>query len=347
MGQGSGDRRVSDSGSGAAAPVLSVRNVRKSYRSGGAEVTAVDGVSFDIRSGSIVGLLGHNGAGKTTLIKTILGLVTPTEGTVRVRGTDVQRGGSGPSESVAAVLEGARNTYWRLTVEENLNYFARIAGHSASEQVRRHDRLLDQLGLADRSDTQVNELSRGMKQKVAIATMLAREPDLLFLDEPTMGLDVESSLALRTEIERIADSEDITVVISSHNMEVIEALCDRVIILNDGRIAVDDTVERLRDLFESHSLELTVDGSAPESLRTALEGAYEVESWEEINGRTRISVRLDAIERIQDVLARVFDAEVQLLDVQTAQIDMEDIYLEAIDSSHDREPTRDGIESYA
>lgn len=342
-----GERETTAATEAGGDPILSVRNLHKRYGSGDRAVEAVEGVSFDVASGSITGLLGHNGAGKTTVIKMIIGVVTPTAGTIRIHGVDARRNPGVVAESTAAVLEGARNVYWRLTVRENLNFFARIAGLSPAERADRHDRLLDQLDLLDRADTVVNKLSRGMKQKVSLAALLAREPDLLILDEPTMGLDVESSLALRREIGRIVDDEDMTVIISSHDMDVIEDLCDQVVILDEGAIAVDDSLEALREVFRSQSLELTIHGTVSESFRSELEADFAVESWRVNAGHTQLRVRIDRIEEIQVVLSHVFDADLRLLDVQTTQIDMKDIYLEAVGNGDDEIDGREDRETYA
>ena len=207
-------KNVSQSRSGGGSdPIVSVREIRKEYGSGESGVTAVDDVSLEVEAGTVVGLLGHNGAGKTTTIKMMLGLIEPTAGTVSIAGTDVHRHPKQAFEHVGAVLEGARNVYWRLTVRENLDFFARLGGLDPAEQRDRHDRLLEQLGIADKADTIVNELSRGMKQKVSLASVLARKPDVVFLDEPTLGLDVGSSLELRDEIGRLVKRDEMTVLV--------------------------------------------------------------------------------------------------------------------------------------
>ena len=163
-------------------PAVEVEGLRKRFGEGDDAVVAVDGVSFAVETGSVVGLLGPNGAGKTTLIKSVLGMVLPDAGTVRIRGVDVDDRPRAAYASVDAMLEGARNDYWRLTVRENLRYFAAVGGVDPDAVADRHDRLLDQLGLADRADTPVRELSRGMKQKVSLASVLAGGAEVVFLD---------------------------------------------------------------------------------------------------------------------------------------------------------------------
>jgi len=158
-----------------------VDGVSKRYGTGEGSVLAVDDVSLTVERGAVVGLLGPNGAGKTTLIKSILGTVLPDAGTIRLFGTDVRADRRAAYADVDAMLEGARNDYWRLTVRENLRYFATIGGVDPDSVAARHDRLLDRLGLADEADTPVRDLSRGMKQKVSLASVLAGNADVVFL----------------------------------------------------------------------------------------------------------------------------------------------------------------------
>jgi ABC-2 type transport system ATP-binding protein len=232
--------------------VIEVADLRKAFDSGGETVTAVDGISFSIERGSCVGLLGPNGAGKTT-IKMLLGLVQQDEGSIEINGIDVAENPSEISRYVGAMLEGARNAYWRLTVEENLRYFASLAGQDYADVRERHERLLGMLDLQEKAETPVRHLSRGQKQKVSLAISLARGSEIALLDEPTLGLDPESGLTLRQELSRLVDEEEMTFVVTSHDMQVIEDICDRVIILDDGDIIADDDVQHLLDLFDNQS----------------------------------------------------------------------------------------------
>lgn len=336
-GRGGGD--TSPRFEGDSDPILRVQNLRKTYKSGSAAITAVDDVSFEVDSGSIVGLLGHNGAGKTTIIKMILGIISSTSGTVSITGEDVHDNPRAAYRHVAAVLEGARNVYWRLTVRENLEFFARLGGNVPSDQRDRHDQLLRQLDIDDRADTTVNELSRGMKQKVSLATMLARRPDILFLDEPTLGLDVGSSLTLRQEIQRLVSENNMTVFVSSHDMDLIEELCDRVIVLNEGEIVADDSVDVLLDLFESHDLQLTIEGTVPDGFRSTLESAFDVDSWDGRGDRIRLRVSVVDGEEIHRIVGTVLDAGLRIVELETRQMDFEDVYLGLTEGSDDSPPS--------
>ena len=308
--------------------VLVVDDLRKTYGEGEDAVRAVDGVSLTVRRGEVVGVLGPNGAGKTTTIKSILGLVVPSGGTVEVAGVDAHENPRGVYRHVGAMLEGARNVYWRLTVRENLEFFAALGGNDPEAARDRHDRLLDQFGLADKADEPVNELSRGQKQKVSLAATLARGTDVVFLDEPTLGLDVEASVELRRELRRLADEEDITIVLSSHDMDVVEAVCDRVAILSNGRVIADDPVEELVGVFETQAYRLTVDGTVPERVRTELTASYHVEEWEALEDRTRFDVTLAESDTLYDVLGTLRAGDCALLDVDGLEPDLEDVFLD-------------------
>ncbi|WP_128475850.1 ABC transporter ATP-binding protein [Halorussus pelagicus] len=307
-------------------PAIAVEGLRKRFGSGADAVTAVDDVSFTVERGSVVGLLGPNGAGKTTTIKLILGMVLPDEGSVRIHGTDVYANPRQAYAHIDAMLEGARNDYWRLTVRENLRYFATIGGIDPDSIADRHDRLLDKLDLADAADKPVRSLSRGMKQKVSLASVLASEADVVFLDEPTLGLDVESSLTLRRELRRIVAERNLTVVVSSHDMDVIEDICDRVVIMNEGRVIADDTVGSLLHGFDARGYRIT-SPDFDESLVADLRDRFEVSGLERIGDRTRVEVATDS-DGFYALTAYLRSHGVTLDAVETVDWDLEDVFVE-------------------
>ncbi|WP_276251578.1 ABC transporter ATP-binding protein [Haloarcula rara] len=314
-------------GSGETAPpAVAVEGLRKTFGTGEDAVTAVDGVSFAIERGSIVGLLGPNGAGKTTLIKCMLGMVLPDEGDVHIGGVDTRADPRAAYAQVDAMLEGARNDYWRLTVRENLRYFATISGVEPDSVAARHDRLLERLDLAEKADVAVRDLSRGMKQKVSLASVLAGGADVVFLDEPTLGLDVESSRTLQRELRRLATEEDLTVVLSSHDMDVVETVCDRVVIVSEGTVVADDSVDALARTDDTHTLRLT-SGDFDEALVRALRERFTVTAVERREAGTRLEVRADS-DDLYALMARLRDRGVTLTDVTTVEPDLEDVFVD-------------------
>ena len=310
----------------ATAPALAIEGLSKQFGDGENAVLAVDDVSLTVDPGTVVGLLGPNGAGKTTLIKCALGIVLPDTGTVRVCGSDVADSHRAAYANVDAMLEGARNDYWRLTVRENLRYFATIHGVDPDSVATRHDRLLDRLNLADNADTPVRELSRGMKQKVSLASVLAGGADLVFLDEPTLGLDVESARTLRRELRRLARDEGLTIVLSSHDMGVIEAVCDRVVMLADGRIVADDTVSALLSTADRNVVRIT-SPDIETALLTRLRSTFDVQAVASTPTGTRVDIAAagETLYAVMDVL-RAGDVTIET--IQTRQPELEDVFVE-------------------
>ena len=312
-------------GDSTASGAIAVDSVVKRFGSGPSAVTAVDDVSLSIDSGSVVGLLGPNGAGKTTLIKCILGMVLPDEGTVHIDGIDVSAHPRQAYARVDAMLEGARNDYWRLTVRENLRYFATISGVDPDSVADRHDGLLEQLDLTEKADEPVRKLSRGMKQKVSLASVLATESDIVFLDEPTLGLDVESSLTLRRELRRIVDERDLTVVLSSHDMDVIEDVCDRVVIMNDGRVIADDTVASL--LRGSGTQGYRITSPDLDRVFAGLEARFDVTDVARLDGTTRVEVTADS-DGFYALVGYLEANDVTIDAVNTVSHDLERVFVE-------------------
>lgn len=306
-----------------------VDGIRKEFGAGEEAVTAVDGVSLDIETGSIVGLLGPNGAGKTTLIKSVLGMVLPDEGTVRISGIDTDESPREAYAQVDAMLEGARNDYWRLTVRENLRYFATISGIDPDAVADEHHRLLEQLELEDKADVAVRDLSRGMKQKVSLASVLAGGARIVFLDEPTLGLDVESSRVLQRELRRLATEQEITVVLSSHDMDVIETVCDRVLIMSDGQIVADDSVEELLRNTDTYGVRV-VSSDFDEDVVEALRIAFEVTRVEPLSPGARIDVETGG-DGIYDLMDWLRERDVTPERLMTVEPGLEDLFLDLVE----------------
>jgi len=214
--------------------VLEAHHLQKTYRQGGKEVRAVVDVSLTMAAGEILAFLGPNGAGKTTTIKMIAGLIQPDAGTVCILGRDPHTD-PGALAQVGAVLEGNRNLYWRLTPLQNLEYFGVLRGLPPRTARQRGLELLETFGLWEKRDVAVQTLSRGMQQKVAIAVALLHQPALLLLDEPTLGLDVESAQAVKSLIRQIAASGR-AILLTTHQLDIAEALSDQVAVIRQGVI---------------------------------------------------------------------------------------------------------------
>lgn len=320
---------------------LVVEGLRKIYRRGDKRLVAVDDVSFSVQPGEIVGLLGPNGAGKTTLIKCILRLVEPDAGHVRFFGQDLSGRRDDIYRIVAAVLEGARNTYWRMTVRENLAFFAGLQGINPKSRRAFHDELIERFGLTDKANIAVNELSTGMKQKVAVACAFARETPILFLDEPTLGLDLHASFTLRSELQQLAQDHRRTIILSSHDMDVVRDLCQRVIIVQRGRIVVDDLVANLMALFRTEAYTIRVGGAVGDIVRSKLEHEYSVSNWSTDGRETYFDTIVDEPERLYELIDELRTTGVPLLDVSRAEPDLAQVFLRVTEAEN--APIKEGV----
>ena len=236
--------------------VLEAYHLRKTYRYQGKLIEAVRDVSLNIAAKEVLAFLGPNGAGKTTTIKMIAGLILPDEGGVRIVGRNPHRD-SQAIRMLGAVLEGNRNLYWRLTPEENLEYFGVLRGLSRSVARRRSQELLERFDLLPKRRTTVQTLSRGMQQKLAIAVALMHQPQLLLLDEPTLGLDVEATENVKSLVREIA-REGCAILLTTHQLNIAEELSDRVAIINNGEIIAQKPTDELIQQFSgtAYTLEL-------------------------------------------------------------------------------------------
>ena len=230
--------------------VATLDHVSKTYP--GASEPAVHTLSLEIRSGQILALLGPNGAGKTTSVKMLAGLVLPSSGSAWVMGHDMARRRNEGVRHVGAVLEGARNLYWRLSARENLLYFGSLRLVPRRVLKQRIMELLSLVGLTAYENREVRMFSRGMQQKLAIAAALLHEPSLLLLDEPTLGLDVAAAKQLEATILRLAYEEGRAVLLTTHIMSLAERLSDRVVVMHRGRNVASGVTQQLLEAHDAH-----------------------------------------------------------------------------------------------
>ncbi|MDZ8066268.1 MAG: ABC transporter ATP-binding protein [Nostoc sp. DedQUE08] len=238
--------------------ILEVCNLQKTYQQRGKRIEALRGVSFNINAGEVLAFLGPNGAGKTTSIKMIAGLIQPDSGSVRIAGCDPQRNPQA-LRSLGAVLEGSRNLYWRLTPQENLEYFGVLRGSSPKATHQQAMRLLERFGLMHKRRTPVKALSRGMQQKLAIAVALVHKPQLLLLDEPTLGLDVEASQNVKALVREVA-LEGCAVLLTTHQLDLAEEISDRVAIIQNGKIIAEESTVDIIKRFSGSTYIIEVEG---------------------------------------------------------------------------------------
>lgn len=310
-----------------ATPIVEVDALRKVFPGRrGSPVTAVESVSFELRAGEIVGLLGANGAGKTTTIKCMCGLVRPTSGRVTVAGEVVGDHPRRAVRHVTAVLEGNRNVYWRLTAAENIDLFAGLHGISRAAGRALRDELLDRFGLTEKAKTPARMLSRGMQQKLSLACALARRTPVLLLDEPTLGLDVEISHELRGYL-RVLAAEGHAILLSSHDMSVVQAVSDRVVVLVGGRLVADDTVPNLLGLFRAQAYRIVVAGDLSTDVRGTLESRFELLTTSSSDGGTTIDVEFADARGLNDLVVALTSNGVLIDSIEREEPDLEKVFL--------------------
>ncbi len=274
-------------------PAVEVRDLVKRYPK--APVNAVDGVSFEVRRGEIFGLLGPNGAGKTSTIGVLTTSVVPTSGSAGIMGLDVAHDPIGIKQRIAVVPQQS-NLDRSLRVREILTFHAAYHGVPKKQREERADALLDELGLGDRKRDKVSRYSGGMSQRLMIARALMHGPDVLFLDEPTNNLDPQSRLFLWDRIREL-NAQGLTILLTTHDMDEADQLCERIAIMDHGKILVNDVPSELKKIIPGgSSLEVRVrvpervlvgaDGAADalkSDVRTALQALPDVTKVDEVD----------------------------------------------------------------
>ncbi|MEU5987388.1 ABC transporter ATP-binding protein [Spirillospora sp. NPDC047418] len=307
----------------AGVPAIEIRGLTKVY--GGAEQKAVDDVSLSVPAGSVFGFLGPNGAGKTTTIKVLAGLLSATAGEALLNGFDVARRRAAAMEQFGAVLEGSRNVYWTLSAMQNLVYFGRLKGMRTAAARDRAGELLTGLDLWDRRDEKVGGYSRGMQQKVAIAAALMADPPIVLLDEPTIGLDVEATRTVKEWVHALAAEQGKTILLTTHQMDVVERLCDRVAVIRKGRVITDlPTEQLLAGARQRDRYEITIEG---DGAGLGLPDGFVPEPGEET---TVITGRLDDPQDLYPLVDRLRAQGVVLRSLAQVQPTLEDVFLDLI-----------------
>ncbi len=299
--------------------VLEVQHLQKNYRSARKQLTpAVRDVSLNISQQEVLAFLGPNGAGKTTTIKMIAGLILPDRGEVKINGLNPHCDAQA-LRSLGAVLEGNRNLYWRLTPIENLEYFGVLRGLGQKVARQRGRDLLERFELSHKRKDPVQTLSRGMQQKLAIAVALIHEPQLLLLDEPTLGLDVEATQTVKRLIREIA-SEGRAILLTTHQLDIAEELSDRVIIINQGAIVAEESTGELIRRFSGSAyvveLERELDGDRVNKLQNL--GAI-------VNGKTLLIRETESLYEVLHILQPL-----PLIRVAKEQANLTEVFLQLI-----------------
>ncbi len=298
------------------------------------EVVAVDGISFEIGKGELFGLLGPNGAGKTTTVKMLTTLLIPTGGSATVLGYDIVKDESKVREHIGFIFGGERGLYWRLSGYDNLRYFASLYRVDPAISRKRIPYLLDLVGLNGRGDEKVEGYSRGMKQRLHVARTLLHDPDVLFLDEPTIGLDPVGARELR-QVVRDLQAENKTILLTTHYMFEADALCDRIAVIDKGKIVALDTPEGLKKhVVDLSVIEIEVFGLSNDALLTIRAESYvETVSLENRDQRQALMIHSPrGAEAVPDIMARLDGYRVGRVSVREPTL--EDAYIRLVGGKH-------------
>src|SRR3954451_17217943 len=300
-------------------PVVEASDLRRVYkthtgtiRRRAKEIEAVKGVSFEIERGELFGLLGPNGAGKTTTIKMLITLLIPTSGTARVLGHDVVKDPREVRKCIGYVFGGERGVYERLSGYDNLRYFAELYGVPPKRQKPRIEELLELVGLTGREHERAEGYSRGMKQRLHVARGLLHDPEVIFLDEPTIGLDPVGAREVRATIGSLTEAGK-TVLLTTHYMFEADALCDQIAVISHGKIVAQGTPTDLkRGVAEGAVVEVEVFGPAEEAVARvrALDGVSSVAVEEREQAQVLVVQTAPGVELTHAILGCLNGADI-------------------------------------
>ncbi|RKX71051.1 ABC transporter ATP-binding protein [candidate division WOR-3 bacterium] len=305
---------------------IEVEGLRKTFKKG--KVVAVDGVSLTIEKGELFGLLGPNGAGKTTLIKCLSTLLIPDGGRIRIFGHDVLKESLKVRRLIGLVTGGERTLYWKLSVFDNLRYFAALYGLYGRKARRRIEEMIEVMDLVEKRDERVERLSTGMRQKVALARALLHDPELLLLDEPTLGLDPQFSRVIRRFIkEELQKKLKKTILLTTHYMEEADELCDRIGFMSQGKIAACATPEELKEKIpHERLLEIKMAGLPDESLIRNIPGVEDVLMIVD-NNRTVLRIQSPDPEGILATVLERLRKECRIIGFGLTTPTLEDVFI--------------------
>lgn len=319
--------------------VVNIEKLTRQYTSGGGllrkkqdTVTAVNNVSFKVKKGEAIGILGPNGAGKTTLIKMLTTILIPTSGKVTILGKDIIKDANEIRKKVNVVYGGDKGLYTRLSATDNLKYFCNLYHVPAGQQKEKIERLLELVNLSDVADRRIENFSRGMRQRLHIARGLINDPEILFLDEPTIGLDPVSSLSIRKLVKSLNEN-GMTIFLTTHYMQEAEEICDRVAIIRKGNMVLLDDVENVKVKFkQNYYIELTL-GKKSDGIVTALKNSFtNVNIMNKNNDIILVTLESNDIVSVLQELPEILCGS-EILDFNVKTGTLEDAYIEIIQNN--------------
>ena len=321
--------------------VIEVKNLKRTYKTKTGflhkkvkDVEALKGVTFDVYKGEIFGILGPNGAGKTTTIKILTTLLAPTSGDVKVLGCKPFGEEKKLRPRINFIFGGERSLYWRLTARENLMYFSDLYKIDEKKQKSIVDNLLMTMGLKDRSDYKVETFSKGMKERLQIARGLLNDPEILFLDEPTIGLDPVGAMELRNIIRKLSKEDGRTIILTTHYMEEAEELCDRIAIINSGKVIALDETERLKNMVDKRSKIKIVYKDIEDNCLKKLESLNDIENIKVYEDKKIIELMTYKPEIAAQETFSIFGTQ-NIKGFEVKKPSLEDVYIKLVGDSNE------------
>lgn len=312
------------------AVAIELKRLSKTFDQGNKEpFQAVNSLDLSISTGQVFGFLGPNGAGKTTTLKMMCGLITQTKGSIRLNGYDIITDRHNAMRQIGVVLEGARNIYWQLSASENLLYYGRLKGYSGKDLHNRATILLHDLELWDRRHELVGDFSRGTQQKVAIACALVANPPIVLFDEPTLGLDVQAARTVKKWITRLAQQEGKTIVLTTHQLDIAEQLCERVAIMNKGRLITHKPIDELLNLFKQELYQIKVAGYLSQE-QSRLFNEFTINQQDD---KTILSGILSNPQELYLVIEKMKAQGLSLLSASKVNNNLEEVFVQLTDES--------------
>jgi ABC-2 type transport system ATP-binding protein len=291
------------------------------------DLKAVDHLSLEVPRGTVFGFLGPNGSGKTTTIRLLLGLLDADQGDAHVLGFDTKSQAGEVRVRCGALLEH-HGLYERLTAAENLDYYGRIWHLSRADREKRIRELLEPVDLYKRRDEPIGRWSRGMKQKLAVARTLMHRPELIFLDEPTAGLDPVASAALREDLIRLVAQEGVSIFLTTHNLAEAEKLCNQVGVINHGHLLANGSPAELRARTSAPRLYITGQGITAEVIENIRKNTL-VKKVQQQNGK--LIVDLHDLTHSYEIVRQLVDENVLIDEVHKEKVDLEDVFLQLVE----------------
>lgn len=297
------------------------------------ELRAVDNLTLQVPAGSIFGFLGPNGSGKTTTIRLLLGLLEPTSGNAQVMGYDIRTQADSIRAKAGALLEH-NGLYQRLSAEDNLNFYGEVWHMPASERRDRIQELLTHLELWERRKEVVSKWSRGMQQKLAVARTLLHRPSLVFMDEPTAGLDPLAASSLHTDLADLAEREGVTIFMTTHNLAEAEKLCQEIAVIRKGKLLATGPVDKLRTQDRAPKLEIIGSNFTSQALE-GLKSRSEVLDFTHRNSHLIINLR-ESVDT-SPLLSFLISAGVKVDEVRKGKANLEEVFLTLMEEDREAE----------